>query len=1617
LGLESSVEITAQVLLMEGKPVALICRTSDGRVLTGLSLNEDQNPVKAWKNLQQDLPKAIRQQLGTVQPFKLIEWTRIKEVRRTLPRFAGVFPVSSISSTTMRRMVMPQSGQHVCDLGCGMGVNALLAARRGATVVATDINPWAVANTQLNGELTGLSDSIRTAEADLFTAAEGDLGKFDTIYFNPPHTVASERADLSTNDPEHRLVTRFFGEVKDRLNPQGRVDMVLPVSAANLDLIAQSGLNLDQMEEYIVLTYPVAAVRLSPDGTVRDTKTFLRELLAGHNAQKILFAVIACGELKGEDQKAGLELLTQFVEQSPLEGMRPEMLAMLFRSLANLYPGLDAEGKQAVVRMLEQGKAIAAAAGEAQKRLEQIIPSQKAAKVQGQGQTQTLDMRTVNMGLFHKSYVRLFMAMYRIVQSANLPQNGLNVAGGFGADFARYLLSINQPRLLAVDTAYAKLGETELKKLSDPAYLNGGYMEDLDSDYYKNKRALGFAIWDSMGTPTTLVAALAFELHSAGVTRLDKVSRNAYGNIVLEFKWKHLESEEQTYAITLVSGDITDYGKWPQELKDAVSKEKISSYTHNAGISLAWNYAHSKGTSFIDHIYEHLAGNGLMITDDYAQFGEGKVTTKADCSADLNRLGMQEVAIPDFEGIQKEIYSAKLPKLKRMGDPNNYVERQYGWHQRIRIKSAGLAAQNKPVEQNQKGQGDLVITQDFEAAYPGIKDTVASELHAQGYSQKAIDAFVFGFSELYTNARRTRGRQLFEQAHGSLDAFKADTTRSDSEKTAIIEAAMAQGRKETVLNVRWTIDANQVRLSVTNNSEPTQNQQARIEKSIRATEEQAAEGFQQTLSSQPLDGEIEISGTGFGLALLRIQLQELGGNLTYQVQSGKTTFAMELTQGHRAPGSQTEGIPATSPKMNAPLLFRLENIFQKMPLLRQGWMGLQALQVRGYGNADQAIDEAALRADAGLRLLALESYGQIPAELLDALKPKGAEAETLAQTEAKELEQVAIGGVITRQKHGTWNWLIGQVLGYAERDQQTGAMTFYLPAYLSRVLQNKNKSNYAAWEAQQAWAQNLLQHMVNYQGLKQTSNLIAEAGMRPALATREMAPAEVGKSLAEGYSSYQEAGMTSADYAAQLQGTANITSSQLIAMSLRLLPALQTESRLQLENLVKQWVAKKPTSQTLMDALESLGKSHDPAIAVLQAMVKQSAGLKGEMKSVIEDGVLSNLTTLLAAEPAMQAQAQAPRNTNVTGVQVMGMPAESAELVIALEAARQSMAADPQWAGNVQALDAVIAAIKAGQGKALDSLTPLVETAGTTWAGVLAGMMGKLPDFETGKLRTDFNEHVYLTNAGFRNVPLAPGVNIAVCRVVETASDQADAAAIREQVQKNKFPEGTVARVFTQRANPAPVRDVAPGLARVMGWMAQGLAGRAGVVGRVFSATAMALAPVQAWQQSVQRLATELKQPALGQALANLDLNSKDPLAIAYREMIHNHTSQSRAELDKVLIRMIGAAQDERTGTAEELQTAAFIDWMTVSEFLGHLGGIPMLEMASVDMTHPLYRSLPAELRGKKVSIPVALLEAKQCKGALGYAIKRMEKGVFVVDKEIIRLFLHHGLLRFGAAA
>ena len=59
----------------------------------------------------------------------------------------------------------------VVDIGTGTGVLAVLMARRGArAVVATDVNPRAVACAADNVRRLGVADRVRVEEADLWPA-------------------------------------------------------------------------------------------------------------------------------------------------------------------------------------------------------------------------------------------------------------------------------------------------------------------------------------------------------------------------------------------------------------------------------------------------------------------------------------------------------------------------------------------------------------------------------------------------------------------------------------------------------------------------------------------------------------------------------------------------------------------------------------------------------------------------------------------------------------------------------------------------------------------------------------------------------------------------------------------------------------------------------------------------------------------------------------------------------------------------------------------------------------------------------------------------------------------------------------------------------------------------------------------------------------------------------------------------------------------------------------------------------------------------------------------------------------------------------------------------------
>ena len=118
----------------------------------------------------------------------------------------------------------------VLELGCGCGLAAITAAKRGAHVVATDISPLAVQNTLENAEHHKLQERIDIRLGHLFEPIRKDE-RFSVIAFNPPYlpgTKGQPGFDLSwSGGPDGRQTTdAFLAECTGFLNADGRVLLV-----------------------------------------------------------------------------------------------------------------------------------------------------------------------------------------------------------------------------------------------------------------------------------------------------------------------------------------------------------------------------------------------------------------------------------------------------------------------------------------------------------------------------------------------------------------------------------------------------------------------------------------------------------------------------------------------------------------------------------------------------------------------------------------------------------------------------------------------------------------------------------------------------------------------------------------------------------------------------------------------------------------------------------------------------------------------------------------------------------------------------------------------------------------------------------------------------------------------------------------------------------------------------------------------------------------------------------------------------------------------------------------------------------------------------------------------
>lgn len=127
-----------------------------------------------------------------------------------------------LACLTVRRPV-----ERALDLGTGCGYQAVFAAQHARQVVATDVNPRAVAFARFNAMLNG-ADNIEVRSGDGFGAVqEGEA--FDLIVCNPPFVISPDRAftyrdsGLHADDVSHNLVR----QVPRFLRPSGLAHLLV----------------------------------------------------------------------------------------------------------------------------------------------------------------------------------------------------------------------------------------------------------------------------------------------------------------------------------------------------------------------------------------------------------------------------------------------------------------------------------------------------------------------------------------------------------------------------------------------------------------------------------------------------------------------------------------------------------------------------------------------------------------------------------------------------------------------------------------------------------------------------------------------------------------------------------------------------------------------------------------------------------------------------------------------------------------------------------------------------------------------------------------------------------------------------------------------------------------------------------------------------------------------------------------------------------------------------------------------------------------------------------------------------------------------------------------------
>ena len=193
---------------------------------------------------------SLRELLGVIGAH---EW-RTKGVpvaalgARIHPHYGVFSPVRGEYLDLVATAPLPATGL-AFDIGTGTGVIAAMLAQRGfERVVATDMEPRALACARENLQRLGFAGQVDIVETDLFPAGRADL-----VVCNPPWLPASAATstDAAVYDPDSRMLRGFLAGLAGHLTDHGEGWLILSDLAellglrsrgALLDLIDDAGL-------------------------------------------------------------------------------------------------------------------------------------------------------------------------------------------------------------------------------------------------------------------------------------------------------------------------------------------------------------------------------------------------------------------------------------------------------------------------------------------------------------------------------------------------------------------------------------------------------------------------------------------------------------------------------------------------------------------------------------------------------------------------------------------------------------------------------------------------------------------------------------------------------------------------------------------------------------------------------------------------------------------------------------------------------------------------------------------------------------------------------------------------------------------------------------------------------------------------------------------------------------------------------------------------------------------------------------------------------------------------------------------------------------------------------